>query len=106
MSTYYRELQNPLTSIRVEGTGPHKTISLWAHGAKIGMLTVSAGDEADDVVRMFFGEEVCVVTAAGDGKTRLTVLVDRQPRATLLSEYGEIVSFEQLDSAADLKERP
>ena len=96
MSTYYRELREPWSSIRVDDDKRHSHIHLWQDGGKAGELCVDA-DKRDDVLRQFFeDEDVCQRYFGGVGVgCRLNVF--RVPRTSfLLSEYSELVSWNTL----------
>lgn len=54
MSTYYRELKEPWTSIKVETLGDHTHITLWEHGGCVGTIVVR---EPERVLPQFFKEQ-------------------------------------------------
>ena len=54
MSTYYYELNEPITSIRIETVGPHDRITVWVNSQNAGTLVVNADSgETSEFLRMF-----------------------------------------------------
>ena len=103
MSTYYKELNYPWSSIRVSENPAHTRITLWEKGANVGTIVVST-KEAPSVISQFFGkEDVMQHFASGrPSGVSLVRLEDRPPRADqMLSEYGEIVSLRDLERKFD-----
>ena len=100
MSTSYRELKKPWSSIRVEDNAVHTKITLWQGGACCGTLTVSR-EHRDDVLWQFFeNDAVATRSALPEGRTGLTIF--RQPRVNLvLSEYGDLELFDNLMEDCD-----
>ena len=96
MSTYYYDLKTPWTRIEVEQSPEHHVIRLWDSRMLLaGVLTLSAEDGREAIFN-FFRDEAAYQTFFGDGGTVLTEL--RRPRTrTLLSEYGEVVTREEIE---------
>lgn len=97
MSTYYSDLKEPWSSIRVEVVGPHTKVTLWTEGQNVGTLTLGKEDMSVVLKQLFSENDVCHTSAIGGGKHELVRL--RQHRSSqLLSEYGDIVEFNELQS--------
>ncbi len=100
MGCNYYELRSPWSSIRVEDRGAHTHITLWQAGGNagtlqcVGSLTVDQ-EKRSGAISCFFGEvEVCKTTVNRDDVT-LTVF-QRPKRQHLMSEYGEVTTFDRL----------
>ena len=101
MSTVYRELNYPWSSIKVKENPTHTRIALWEKGAYVGELTVSS-DNLSDILPQFFGEEVMQHYAGPDNSVKLIRLEGRPPRTDqMLSEYSDLVSLRDLEKRFD-----
>ena len=96
MSTYYYDLKTPWSRIEVEQNPEQHVIRLWdSQMLQAGVLTLSSED-GQEAIFNFFREEAAYQTYFGEGGTVLIEL--RRPRTrTLLSEYGEVVTHEELE---------
>ena len=96
MSTYYYDLKTPWTRIEVEQNPEQYVIRLWDNQIlQAGVLTLSAEDGREAIFN-FFRDEAAYQTRFDGGGTVLIEL--RRPRTrTLLSEYGEVVTREELE---------
>ena len=96
MSTYYYDLKMPWSRIEVEQSPEQYVIRLWDSGMlQAGVLTLSAED-GREVIFNFFHDEAAYQTRFDDGGTVLVEL--QRPRTqTLLSEYGEVVTREEIE---------
>lgn len=94
MSTYYRDLKEPWSSIRVDLAGLHYKITPWEEGAKAGELYVSFRNK-DAVLSQFFTDTHVCQVSCDQYHVRLGKFVE--PRTDqLLSSYGELASYEDL----------
>ena len=96
MSTYYYDLKAPWSRIEVEQSPEQYVIRLWdSRMLQVGVLTLSAEDGREAIFN-FFRDEAVYQTRSSDGGTVLTEL--RRPcTRTLLSEYGEVVTREEIE---------
>lgn len=98
MSTYYYELREPWSSIRVyDSPGPHTQITLWNDGAYSGMLTINE-DHKQEALDCFFDRESSIGNQYGRGQGKLLGYNhQRDPRTDqIISEYGDICSYKEL----------
>ena len=101
MSTYFREIREPWSSIRVERTGKHTRITLWQDRANAGTLVVD-NDSALDAVRCFAGEESCQRYAIANDKVAIRMMQHPRTRQ-LIDEHGDIVTLPELLEQAHVK---
>ena len=96
MSTYYYDLKTPWSRIEIEQSPEQYVIRLWdSRMLQAGVLTLSAEDGREAIFN-FFRDEAACQTRFGDGGTVLVEL--RRPRTqTLLSEYGEVMTREEIE---------
>lgn len=92
MSTYYRELKNPITSIRADDKGSHIHISIWSRHGLVGTLIVDEKNRLD-FIRMFCGEEILQHVNGEIIRLVKRVITDSE---YIVSEYGAIGTVEEL----------
>ena len=96
MSTYYYDLKAPWSRIEVEQSPEQCVIRLWDNQMlQAGVLTLSAEDGREAIYN-FFRDEAAYQTYVDDGGTVLLELRRSRTR-TLLSEYGEVVTREEIE---------
>ena len=95
MSTYYHDLKDPWGNVAVEEGPEYFRMTLWDNqGSQAGSLTVRAED-GHEAIRQFFGDDpVCQTWFDALGKVLRKYREART--ATLLSEYGGIVTGDEL----------
>ena len=95
MSTYYYDLKKPWSRIEVDQNPEHYAIRLWdSQMLQAGVLTLSVEDGREAIYN-FFRDEAAYQTYVDDGGTVLLELRRSRTR-TLLSEYGEVVTREEI----------
>ena len=104
MSTYFYDLAEPWSSIRVEKGPVHDRLLIWVDGKKSGELVFRVEDEgALTAAIMCFSDQNRAVahrTGRGAGKTGLH-LNQKNRRPQVISEYGEIIDLEDLIASCD-----
>ena len=96
MSTYYYDLKTPWSRIEVEQNPERYVIRLWdSQMLQAGVLTLSTEDGREAIYN-FFRDEAAYQTYVDDGGTVLLELRRSRTR-TLLSEYGEVVTREEIE---------
>jgi hypothetical protein len=93
VSTNYSALNPLFSSIRVEDSPSHSRITLWIEGKNIGELTIGA-EQRRDFLALFFTREDVVCKANGKVVAKPDFIT---PQVQLLSEYGDVVTFEDID---------
>ncbi|MDD9979912.1 MAG: hypothetical protein OXU81_00870 [Gammaproteobacteria bacterium] len=96
MSTYYYDLKKPWTRIEVDENPESYVIRLWdGRKHQAGVLTLTVEDGREAIYSFFRDEAACQTYADGQG------LVLRELRKarnnTLLSEYGDIVTVDEIN---------
>ena len=95
MSTYYRDLKFPFSSVRVEGSH-HKRLLVWVCGQKSGELVF--GPEQDhelrEVLESFCREDVAMIAAKKEGASITHIAKSRTN--CVISDSGEILSLLKL----------
>ena len=96
MSTYYYDLKAPWSRIEVDQNSDQYVIRLWdSQMLQAGMLTLSTEDGREAIYN-FFRDEAAYQTYVDGGGTVLFELRKTRTR-TLLSEYGEVVTREEIE---------
>ena len=94
MSNYYRELREPISSVKVmRETAAHVTFGIWVNGKKAGDLTFGYGEHFD-FLNMIAGKEVAQTYGKREGV--LLKKLDRSRTDCLIDDYGNIVSIGDL----------
>ena len=95
MSTYYYDLKIPWSRIEVDESQERYVIRLWdSQMVQAGALTLTVEDGREAIYN-FFRDEAAYQTYVDDGGTVLLELRRSRTR-TLLSEYGEVVTREEI----------
>ncbi|MCY3762618.1 MAG: hypothetical protein OXH50_15315 [Gemmatimonadetes bacterium] len=95
MSTCFHDLKDPWSNLVVEEGPEHCRMTLWDNqGSQAGSLTVRAEDGHEAIRQFFRDDPVCQTWFDARGKV-LRKYRDART-ATLLSEYGGVVTGEEL----------
>ena len=102
MSTVYRALKPPYTSIRVEKLqGSSIDVVVFISHQNAGKLVVRDLELAD-VVKVFFSDDICAVTSAAlNNQIKLDVLYNVLGDTCLMSDGGHITSLSELRESVE-----
>ena len=96
MGTYYHQLKEPWSGIRVVDNGHHTRITLWQDGANAGTLAVRSENKSE-AVRTFLGPAAFKRSARGGGMTEMMRLIQEPRGRVAVSEYhDEVVPMSDL----------
>ena len=97
MSTYYYDLKHPWSRIDVDDIGERYVIRLWdSRMVQAGVLTLTVEDGREAIYNFFRDEAAYQTYVGGRGPVLREFRKARTP--TLLSEYGEVRTLDEIES--------
>ena len=97
MSTYYYDLKNPWSRLDVDKSPERYVITLWdSRMVRAGALTLTVEDGREAIYNFFRDEAAYQISVDGRGPVLRELRKARTP--TLLSEYGEVVTLDEIEN--------